>query len=74
MIQSSRLLVAITVGLSATSFALQASAQPDRHTAPPGASDRLRAHRIAALKKCTDGIRFASDKYVNCMTSEGENP
>jgi hypothetical protein len=74
MIQPSRLLVAIAVGLSTASFALQASAQPDTQTAPPGPSDRPSAHRIAALKKCTDGVRFASDRYVNCMTSEGENP
>ena len=74
MIQPSRLLVAITVGLSAASFASQASAQPDVQPAPTGPSGRLSAHRIAALKKCTDGIRFASDKYVNCMTSEGESP
>ena len=30
--------------------------------------------RVAALKKCTDGIRFASDHYVACMSKEGEAP
>jgi len=30
--------------------------------------------RMAALKKCTDGIKFASDRYVKCMASQGESP
>jgi hypothetical protein len=34
----------------------------------------LHHHRIAALTKCTDGIKFASDRYITCMLKEGENP
>jgi hypothetical protein len=30
--------------------------------------------RLAALKKCTDGIKFDSDRYVACMSKEGEAP
>jgi hypothetical protein len=30
--------------------------------------------RSAALKKCTDRIRFASDRYVACMSKLGEAP
>ena len=34
----------------------------------------LNARRMAALKKCTDGIKFESDSYVACMSKEGEAP
>jgi hypothetical protein len=34
----------------------------------------LKHTRAAALKKCTDGIRFASDHYVACMSKLGEAP
>ena len=34
----------------------------------------LHHHRSAALAKCTDGQKFASDSYVACMLREGENP
>jgi hypothetical protein len=34
----------------------------------------LHHHRSAALTTCTDGIKFASDKYVACMLKEGETP
>jgi hypothetical protein len=34
----------------------------------------LHHHRIAALSKCTDKIKFASDRYVACMLKEGEMP
>jgi hypothetical protein len=30
--------------------------------------------RAAALKKCTDGISFASDRYVGCMAKLGQAP
>jgi hypothetical protein len=29
---------------------------------------------MAAIKKCTDGIKFNSDRYVACMSKEGESP
>jgi len=34
----------------------------------------LNAHRMAALKKCTHNIAFESDRYVACMSKEGESP
>jgi hypothetical protein len=34
----------------------------------------LNHNRSAALKKCTDRIRFASDRYVACMSKEGQAP
>jgi hypothetical protein len=30
--------------------------------------------RVAALEKCTDGIKFASNRYVACMSRQGEVP
>jgi hypothetical protein len=30
--------------------------------------------RLNAVKTCTDGIKFDSDRYVACMLKEGENP
>jgi len=38
------------------------------HVAPPS------MHRLDALKTCTDGIKFESDRYVQCMLKEGESP
>jgi hypothetical protein len=34
----------------------------------------LNQHRMAALKTCTDGIPFDSDRYVACISKEGEAP
>src|SRR5271155_2958450 len=34
----------------------------------------LNPNRMAALKKSTEGHKFAGDKYVACMTAEGEAP
>jgi hypothetical protein len=34
----------------------------------------LNTRRMAALKKCTDGIKFDSDSYVACMSKAGEAP
>jgi hypothetical protein len=30
--------------------------------------------RAAALKECADGLHFASDRYVACMSKLGEAP
>ena len=30
--------------------------------------------RLNAVKTCTDGIKFDSDRCVQCMLKEGENP
>ena len=70
MSTASRLLIAFFVG----SFVSQASAQVDTQKSPPGPANAISAHRMAALKKCTDGKKFAGDKYVACMTAEGEFP
>ena len=69
-------LVALLIGISVAAFASQASAQPDVNPPPPltGHGPQLSEHRKAALMKCTDGIKFASDRYVGCMTKEGEAP
>ena len=32
------------------------------------------AKRMAAIKKCTDGIKFDSNRYAACMSKEGESP
>jgi hypothetical protein len=64
----------LTVVLFAAAFAFQALAQVDTQKSPPGPPNTISAHRMAALKKCTDGQKFASDKYVACMTAEGEAP
>jgi hypothetical protein len=38
------------------------------HVSPPS------MHRLNAVKTCTDGTKFDSDRYVQCMFKEGENP
>jgi hypothetical protein len=32
------------------------------------------AKRMAAIKKCTDGRKFDFDRYVVCMSKQGESP
>lgn len=32
------------------------------------------AKRLAAIKKCTDGLKFDFDRYVACMSKQGESP
>lgn len=36
--------------------------------------DYYAGDKMAAIKKCTDGIKFNSDRYVACMSKEGESP
>jgi hypothetical protein len=69
-------LVALLIGISVAAYASQASAQPNVNPPPPltGHGPQLSEHRKAALMKCTDGIKFASDRYVACMTKEDEAP
>src|SRR5271165_3993089 len=38
------------------------------HVTPPS------MRRLDAVKTCTEGIKFDSDRYVQCMLKEGENP
>jgi hypothetical protein len=74
MITVSRTFLALAVCTSAAAFVSQASAQVDTQKPPPGPANTISPHRMAALKKCTDRKKFASDKYVACMTAEGESP
>jgi hypothetical protein len=39
-----------------------------------GSKTILNHRRMAALKACTDGIPFDSDRYVECMSQRGEAP
>jgi hypothetical protein len=71
---AARLITVLYLGFLAAGLTSQALAQPDTQAPPPLPHRPLPEHRIAALKKCTDGIKFATDKYVNCMTAEGEEP
>ena len=59
--------------VTSTAFASQAFAQVDTQPRPPNRTS-ISEHRAMALKKCTDNITFASDRYVACMQSEGEEP
>ena len=76
MFSANRLSIILAVGLSVAAFASQALAQPDVNPPPPltGHGPQLSEHRKAALQKCTDGVKFASDRYVACMTAAGEAP
>jgi hypothetical protein len=38
------------------------------HVTPPS------MRRLNAVRTCTDGIKFDSDRYVQCMLNEGESP
>jgi hypothetical protein len=38
------------------------------HVTPPS------MRRLEAVRMCTDGIKFDSNKYVQCMLGQGENP
>jgi hypothetical protein len=50
---------------------LKRNAQGDYYV---GDKTILNARRMAAIKKCTDGIKFDSDAYVTCMSKQGESP
>jgi hypothetical protein len=76
MLAANSLVVAFAVGLS-TVLASQALAQPNVTPPPPLTGKgpaQLSEHRKAALKKCIKGTSFDSDRYVACMTKEGEAP
>jgi hypothetical protein len=76
MLTPNSLAVAFAVGLS-TVLASQVLAQPNVSPPPPLTGKgpaKLSEHRKAALKKCTNQTSFDSDRYVACMTKEGEAP
>jgi hypothetical protein len=70
-----RSLAALLLGVSVAGFAAQAYAQPDvPKESLPATRAQISEHRAEALKRCTLGVQFASDTYVQCMLQEGENP
>jgi hypothetical protein len=60
-----------TTPIHATAAELKRNAQGDYYV---GDKTILNARRMAAIKKCTDGIKFDSDRYVACMSKAGETP
>jgi len=60
-----------TMPVQATPDQLKRNEQGDYYV---GDKTVLNARRMAALKKCTDNIKFDSDRYVACMSKEGEAP
>jgi hypothetical protein len=60
-----------TTPITATAAELKRNQQGDYYV---GDKTILNAHRMAALKKCTHNVAFDSDRYVVCMSKEGEAP
>jgi hypothetical protein len=60
-----------TTPMRATPEQLKRNQQGDYYV---GEKTILNAHRMAALKKCTHNMAFESDRYVACMSKEGEAP
>jgi len=60
-----------TTPIRATPEQLKSNQQGDYYV---GDKTILNAHRMEALKKCTHNIAFESDRYVACMSKEGEAP
>jgi hypothetical protein len=60
-----------TTPVHAAAGQLKKNAQGDYYV---GDKMILNAKRMAALKKCTDRIKFDSDSYVTCMSKQGESP
>lgn len=60
-----------TMPIQATPDQLKRNEQGDYYV---GNMTILSARRMAAIKKCTEGTAFDSDRYVECMSKEGEAP
>ena len=60
-----------TTPLRATPSELKRNQQGDYYV---GDKTVLNARRMEALKKCTHNMAFESDRYVACMSKEGEAP
>lgn len=60
-----------TTPIHATAQELKKNSQGDYYV---GDKVILNSRRMAAIKKCTDGIKFDSDRYVTCMSKEGQSP
>jgi hypothetical protein len=50
------------------------SSTGEASVATPIHATAANANRMAAIKKCTAGPKFYSDRYVACMAKEGESP
>ena len=59
---------------STITFACVDSSTGEASVATPVHPTAGNAKRMAAIKKCTDGLKFNSDRYVACMSKEGESP
>ena len=59
---------------STVTFACVDPSAGEAGVATPVQSTAGNAKRMAAIKKCTDRIKFDSDRYVACMSKEGESP
>ena len=60
-----------TTPIHATADQLKRNQEGDYYV---GSATIFNHKRMAALKKCTDGIKFDSDRYVACMSAAGEAP
>jgi hypothetical protein len=60
-----------TTPIHASAAELKRNQQGDYYV---GDKTILNAHRMEALKKCTHNVPFESDRYVACMSKEGEAP
>jgi hypothetical protein len=60
-----------TTPIHASAAELKRNQQGDYYV---GDKTILNAHRMEALKKCTHNVAFESDRYVACMSKEGEAP
>jgi hypothetical protein len=60
-----------TTAVHATAGQMKINEQGDYYL---GEKTILTGKRITALKKCTDGIKFATRRYLRCMSQAGEAP
>jgi hypothetical protein len=59
---------------STITFACVDRTTGDAAAATPVHATAGKAKRMAAIKKCTDRLKFDSARYVACMSKEGESP
>ena len=66
-------LVTFMIVVSVVGSASLALGQPNTQPARSDSSE-ISSHREAALRRCTDGIQFDTERYIGCMLREGEPP
>jgi hypothetical protein len=59
---------------STITFECVPDASSTAETAVATPAQATNAKRAAAIKKCTDGLKFDFDRYVACMSKQGESP